>query len=457
MQSAQGQQTIAQGNVLCTALAVSLARTRGGAAAEPIVPEADAELAALEAAAAEAAAAVEEQRNALREKAALEAEAARRAAEPESETDTSDLTDSDEEGEGETSELASSALEAASSGEGSESSDDDLAFIQSNQQEAASSEAHARAVQEAKEAPLSGNSSNMLKKLDRSAKAREKQIAINEGRLRAVLSKEEVALLEWRKSIDFKLLQETGIVRKIRKKRDVDFATQLARRQEHNAKMQRREERRRLADERADAKARWAIERAENKEEARKRQRERIEAKQKRRRERDEKRIDRVSKALTSRANRIMKNAKDKRDKALAKCEEKLANAQKCNRSACVNVVDDDSGSLKLRMFLAPPKAPKQAPKRVVAMPTGYACYDLSVTKLETFDKAGVMPEALLRSDPYKVVRLGVVPTSNGARSTRSSAAVNKRTRERDAEGPLKLTIPNPDAPASAEKRARVE
>ena len=135
---------------------------------------------------------------------------------------------------------------------------------------------------------------------------------------------------------------------------------------------------------------------------------------------------------------------------------EKLANAQKCNRSACVNVVDDDRGSLKLRMFLAPPKAPKQAPKRVVAMPTGYACYDLSVTKLERLTRRGSCRKRATALGPYKVVRLEVVPTSNGARSTRSSAAVNKRTRERDAEGPLKLTIPNPDAPASAEK-ARVE
>lgn len=344
------------------------------------------------------------------------------------------------------SELVSSALEGGSSDESD--SEDDMAFINANQQEAASAEVHEQASRDAEEtAEEKRNSEHARKRLERSTKARIKQIAINEGRCIQALSNEELKLLAWRDALDPDLLDQ-GIIQVVRKKRATPFHIQMRRRKEAADKVTRREARRKMADARAEIKHLQAIERAENKEEARKRVEVEIKAKKERRRVRDENRIQRANRKLTCSINKVMQRARATKERAQEKARKRLATAQKYGKSTLVHfggTEEDGSTSTKFTLFVAPPRPEKESKAPKLPERNGYAVFNLSCQQYERLDKHGIETPVEM-SDPYKRVSVDLPPQSNGTKSTRGAAALRARQereaalkRERDDNGSLPM------------------
>ena len=349
-----------------------------------------------------------------------------------------------------------------------EDSEDDMAFINANQQEPASARAHEQAVQDAEEEAK--NSEHQKKQLERSTKARLKQIAINDGTFNGVLTKEELRLLAWRDALDPDLLDQ-GIIQVVRKKRVTAFHIQMRRRQELADKATRRDQRRKMQDARAEIKHLQAIERAENKEEARQRFEAEVAAKKERRIVKDEKRVERCNHKINTSIRRYLDKAKRTKERTQEKATKRLAHARKTGRSTLVHFGDTEDGeqSTKFTLFVAPPKPEKPSSAPKLPERKGYALYALTAEQFERLDKHGI-ETPIEMADPYNRVRMEVEPASNCVRSTRGASAVKEREK-RDAElkrerddneslpmppvKSLKITLPNPDHPYNRSKRAR--
>ena len=189
-----------------------------------------------------------------------------------------------------------------------------------------------------------------------------------------------------------------------------------------------------MRDQRAEIKQLQAIERAENKEEARKRVEAEIAAKKQRRHQRDVARIERANRRLTTSVNKHMARARATKERQQQKARKRLDNAQKYGRSTIVHFGEKDENgqqSLKLTMYIAPPKPKKPSAAPKLPQRSGYAIYNLTCEQHEKLDKYCIQTP-IQQPDPYKRLKMAVTPTSNGARATRSSAAVNER-REAEA------------------------
>ncbi len=258
-------------------------------------------------------------------------------------------------------------------------------------------------------------------------------------------------LLTWFSQLDQGLL-ELGIIRKIRKKRAVDFEAQLRKRHKEAEKQHRRDERRRIADQRDEIKRLQALERAENKQEVRRRQEAEIQLKHARRLARDEQRIARANRKLNEFVHRGVARDSAHRARRQKKAQKELEDAKEKGRDTLVNLEGEGS---KFKLWLAPKRAMAEA-----KLPTGYGVFGLTCAQHERLDDLGVQTP-IQQPDYTRQVRLDVTPQSNGSKSTRSAAAVKAREeraaelkRVRDLEGhplPIKLNF---DALPAA-KRAR--
>lgn len=292
----------------------------------------------------------------------------------------------------------------------SEGDDDFADFLTANKQDAADTEQHERAVEQA--AQPSQLTAGMRARLIRVKKAKQK-LAIGQQ-----LTQQDQSDLEWYNKIDLEKLRD-GEVYVPRKKREQKLEVWMRKKAERNAVADRRRRRDEMR----------AIKRAE-KDEREQLSKEQKEARRLERQKEDEARADRRVKkdqarekknwaAIQTGINKWHTKVFNRVEKERTKATRILKNAHKHGHTKAVVWGNQDNGELLLKIAQPQRKPPKKA-KKPLPKVTGYGRYFSNNIYAERTGELGV-PEGEPEYDPYKpVVQVDVVARPGGRAGTRS-------------------------------------